>query len=434
MKTNIKLPTAIGLLILIIGLITGIFLIRKTQVFKISADVEAIPKNVRLSNITSNSISISWTSDVESIGFVKWGTDNSNINKVVSEDDSTKSNVHFVTITDIKQSEDVYFKINSNGKDYNNNGIAWQSKTNSTEVSSKTAILASGTILNVDGQTASKALVYLTINGTVISGKTSNEGNFVIPITNYISQIENNNIVEISVINGEQQSAQAVIYSGFIKSIPTIVLGKTYDFRSLTQSDNLTMPQSSLTIPESAEKSSRFEIVRSLPAQAGSADTNIESIKEGEIINTTDPEFFGNAPKSSQIEIQVESELQTGTVTANSNGKWKWSPPNDLESGEHKVTIKWKDASGILRTITRTFIVQASEGPAFVSTPSATPLVTNTPTATSTSTPTAVTTISPKSTVKPTPETGSLTPTIGLFIMGIGTLLSSIFIYKKQDA
>lgn len=90
------------------------------------------------------------------------------------------------------------------------------------------------------------------------------------------------------------------------------------------------------------------------------------------------------------------------------------------------------------KTLTRTFIVNASEGPAFVSTPSASLSPTTVPTVSPTLVPviTPVATIisTPVSTLPPTPETGSLTPTIGLFIMGIGVLMSSFFVYKKQDA
>ena len=160
----------------------------------------------------------------------------------------------------------------------------------------------------------------------------------------------------------------------------------------------------------------------------------IDSIDEGEIITTIIPEFFGNGPQNITLEITVESELQGGSLATNSDGVWNWSPPNNLEPGEHKLTLKWRDETGILRTITRKFIVQAAEGPAFESTPSAT--LSPSPETIPSTTPVAtfIATFTPESTLAPTPETGSLTPTIGLFIMGIGIFMSSFFVWNKSNA
>ncbi len=73
MKRRIKLPTILGVLVLLVGLVAGIFLINKTSVFKLGANVPSTPKNVRFSNITDNSLTVTWTTDIESEGFVKWG-------------------------------------------------------------------------------------------------------------------------------------------------------------------------------------------------------------------------------------------------------------------------------------------------------------------------------------------------------------------------
>lgn len=439
MKKNIKLPTILGVIVLVFGVVAGVILINSQQVFKIGANVDGIPKNVRVSNITDNSATVTWTTDIASKGFVKWGKSELSLGKVALEDDSQANIVHSANIVGIERGSSFYFKINSDGKDYDNQGIAWQAKTLNTKVNSNNNQIASGTILDSDGSTPGKAIVYLTINGGVASAQTSPEGNFVIPLSTYFETIVDTSPIEITVQGGTKGTTQAVIYPKSIKFIPTMILGRAYDFRSAEINNSNQQPESSLTIPESVEVSSRFEVTKSAEEKETVSTLSIESIDEGEIITTTDPEFFGSAPAGSAIEIKVESELQTATISTDSKGKWSWNPPNDLETGEHKLTASFRDANGILRTITRTFIVSASEGPAFESTPSATPLNSAVPTATATaiSTPTSTASAQPKTpiaTMQPTPETGSLTPTIGLFIMGIGLLLSSIFVYKKSYA
>ncbi len=435
MKKNLKLPTLLGVLILFSGLIAGIFLINSSQVFKLSANIEAIPKNVRFSNIINTGLTISWTTDVESKGFVKWGTKQNSLSKVALEENSEKSFVHSVNIIGSEIASDVFLKINSDTKDYDNEGTVWQTKTSINKISPSSLLIASGSILMADGKSPAKALVYLTINGIVLSGITSNEGSFIIPVSTYIETVSDTTAIgisataiEISVNAGLNGTSQAVIYPKAIKSIPTMIIGKTYDFRSLTTNDSNDEPKSSLSIPESVAISSRFEITKTETAQAISTVT-IDSIDNGEIITTTDPEFFGKGPQNTSIEIAVESELQEVALVTDAKGAWKWNPPNNLEPGEHKVTVKWRDASGILRTITRNFVVSASEGPAFESTPSATPHVasTSSPSATPKATKT------PTTTAPPTPETGSPTQTIGLFLIGVGLFLSSLYLHKRPN-
>ncbi|WKZ25304.1 MAG: Ig-like domain-containing protein [bacterium] len=435
-----KLPTIIGIVVLIFGIIAGVFLINSRQVFKLGANIDAIPKNVRFTNITNSSFTVTWTTDIESTGFVKWGTSELTLSKVALGEGIGKNFVHSATIMGINPNTKIYLKINSNSNDYDNNGIPWQETTENIVTTSDQNLIASGNILKPDASTPAVSIVYLTINGIVLSAISSQGGSYVIPISTYISNLPDTTPIEISVQGGQNSLAQAVIYPKYIKSVPTIVLGRTYDFRTLQEDMSGNLPESNLTVPESVEVSSRFEVTKSETTKTVD-NVLVESIEEGEIITTVNPEFFGSGPKNTEIEVIVESEMQSQTITVSSNGSWKWSPPNDLAPGEHKLTVKWRDASGILRTITRTFVVSAAEGPAFEATPSASlsPSPTSTaiattvasPTASSSSTPISAT---PTATLPPTPETGSLTATIGLFIMGIGILLSSIFIWNKQYA
>lgn len=429
MKKNKKIPTLLGVVLLTISLFVGVYLINAKQIFRLGAQGGIEPKDVRIANITNNSISVTWTTEVENKGFIKWNKTNNNLSKVALEEGSNQSNVHFANILGVEEGSDVFFTINSNGKDFKNNDLPWQTKTLKNPVTSDNSIVATGVILSQDGITPASAIVHLLINGVTLSTITSSQGSWVIPISTYIESVSDTTVIEINVNAGTKGVSQAVIYPSAIKTTPIILLGKTYDFRTLTVENSGSLPQSRLTVPESVEVSSRFEIDKNKD-QSVKTTVTLDSVDEGEIITTTNPEFFGTGPNDSAIIIAVESELQSQTVSVNKNGDWTWSPPNNLEPGGHTVIVKWYDANGIARTLTRNFVVSAAEGPAFVATPSATTIATSTPLATTM--PRATSTSI--ATAPPTPETGSLTATLGLFIMGIGMLLGSVYVLNKEYA
>lgn len=439
MRSKIKLPTILGLIILVIGTLAGIFLINSEQEFRLGADISYQPQDVRVTNIGDKTVTITWTTQRETEGFIKWGTSQRTLNKIVIEDGGgTSSLVHSATILDADPNTTIYFKINSGGTDYDNNGIPWQAQTKTQTVKSLNQIFASGSIFDSSGQSSVQALIYLTINGEQFSAKTSSEGNFILPLSQYLNISDVNTLAELNVNAGNIGNSSAVIHIKNLKNIPAIILGKSYDFRSIETIDTTTLPESKINSPEYVERSSRFEVSRS-NTQPSLNNVSVESIEDGEIILTTEPEFFGLAPAGTKIEVIVESEMQSANISAGSSGRWSWSPPNNLEPGEHKLTIKWIDASGITKTITRTFYVQAAEGPAFVSTPSATLTPTATATATATTiasslptnsaTPTSLATTS--ATPSPTPETGGLTPSLLMFISGLVIFVIG-YIYNKN--
>ncbi|HCC08654.1 TPA: hypothetical protein DEP81_01590 [Candidatus Woesebacteria bacterium] len=168
----------------------------------------------------------------------------------------------------------------------------------------------------------------------------------------------------------------------------------------------------------------------------------MDSVNEGETVTSDKPQFFGDGPTGEKITITVHSETEiAGTTTVLSNGSWNWSPPTNLSEGPHTVTISWIDTSGITRTLTRNFVVQAGELPAFVASSSATPTSTKSPTPAPVkspssspvkTTPTAISTSTSTATPAALPQSGSLTPTILLFMMGLGVLSFSFYTWKTS--
>lgn len=449
---NKKLPTLFGLLILTSGIALGVVLLQNRQIFRLGAEPSAVPKDVRITNINSGSFTVTWITEEETPGFVSWAESQS-LGNTAQNEVGDRSIIHSATIEGLTSETTYYFKINSAGVDFDNNGIPWQVKTAATFSDTPASFLISGVVITPSGSPAKGVLVVAQLAGaSPLSSVTNEDGNWVMTLSNALSQdlksrasySDASTIIEISVQAGPAGVATAKIYPKDANPTPTIVLGQIHDFRNLSTSKSEELPESSLVLPEGPIPTPQGEF------EPGAVDeqkpvtiegVTIESIDEGEVVTSTDPEFFGEGPPGTTVSITVESTPVTDEITISSFGTWSWNPTQPLSEGVHKITITWKDKDGILQSLTRNFVVQAAEGPAFESTPSATtptPTPTNTPTPSATPTPTS--TIAPTQTPTPTPtlalqpsatptpdlpESGSLTPTIAGIIMGLGFLFFS---------
>lgn len=446
-----RIPTILGLVVLVFGLAAGLVLLQGRQIFRLGASADLAPDNIKVSNASDTSFTVSWVTSKESLGFIKYGKTVSVLDKVASDANKTPSFTHTVSVSGLTANTSYFFKINSGGQDFDNNGAPWQGATGAVLPTVKTS-LVSGSVLTASGTAVENALVFIVAGGGApLSTTTSKNGNWIIPLSSartinlndYITIEEAGTLLEITVYAGQDGIAAAQIYPQSARPSPPIILGQVNDFKNAPVNQLAGLPEASIEVPGNQEQESGFNVDG---ASSGTPPETVtlESVDQGEVVTSTKPEFFGEGPPGETITITVESDPQTTQVTVPGNGDWKWSPPADLPEGEHKVKLSWRDASGILRTIERTFIVQAAEGPAFVSTPSATTTASASPTSTPKVSPTASASASPKGTATgsatPTPtlnpevtNSGFLTPTIALSIMGLGVLAFSALLWKKAE-
>src|SRR5258708_6437487 len=82
-----RIPTLLGLGVLIVGLIAGIvFLGQGFGAFSPRATAQTTPKNIQISNITDNGFTVSFLTDDSTVSFVKYGTTATALNLQVSDD------------------------------------------------------------------------------------------------------------------------------------------------------------------------------------------------------------------------------------------------------------------------------------------------------------------------------------------------------------
>lgn len=438
MKKTLTIPTLLGLLLLLLGLGTGIYLLRQGANLTLFAGSSSIPQQVKITNITEGGFSVSWITDKESLGFLKYGPTADT--PLTAADDRNQISAtaktyltHHITVRDLKPAATYFFRIGMGERLFTNNGQPYQISTAPLAKAPPPASdIAYGTIVDQNGAPVEGAIIYLSLaNTTPLSALSKASGSWMIPLnlarstdlSAFSPYDRQASIEEIFVQVGNRGTATAVTTTRNDSPVPTITLGKNHDFRS-----EITYAGTPSPTPTSGSQFSPP------PLATPSYTLTIFNPKEGERINTQRPEFYGTGPAGENITIEVRSPgPASASAQIDSTGNWRWTPPANLEPGSHTVTIRL--AKGTV--LTRSFVVLAagdSQIPAQTATESATtpsPTPSPSPTATPTTPPGRV---SLPSTQEGTPIPGNLTPTFYLFIMGLALLLLGLFINQKHHA
>ena len=82
----------------------------------------------------------------------------------------------------LKPQTSYFFKINSAGKDFDNNGTAWQAQTTLGTLPILETTIVSGNVLTASSTPVQDALVYVSFGENFFSSQTSQNGSFLIPI------------------------------------------------------------------------------------------------------------------------------------------------------------------------------------------------------------------------------------------------------------
>jgi hypothetical protein len=452
-----RIPTIFGILLLLVGITAGVYLVELgPQPLTTRATPEIIPSQIRITNISDDSFTVSWFTETAALGFIRYGTNASDLSLSALDDREQAGGgkraytTHHTTASNLSGKTTYYFEIVSGSESsvFDDNGQPYSVTTGASLDTEIVADTAHGAVFYPDLTAAEGALVYLTLEGgRSLSTIVVSSGNWVVPLstmrsadlTSFLAYDQSQAILTIEVLGPDGSTASAITYTANDSPVDDIVLGELYDFTT----------QSAEEQPAVSESQFSFEAI-SEPTASESGVT-VNSPEEGEAINTQVPEFFGGGPPGTTLQITLESEVIEASVAVDTEGRWSWAPDETLESGEHFLTLSWLDENGIVQTLTRRFVVYAqgeSSLPAFEATPSATPTPTPTPvelagitptptpisTPTPTPTPTPIPTIAPATPsavatepALPVPGTGMMSIVLGL--LGVSLSVSGVFLH-----
>lgn len=438
---NKQIPSLIGILVILVGIIFTTILARTGTIFTGNASPPSTPKNITITNVTDKSATVSYLTDDRVVGTLSYG-ESKNTEKTALDDRDQLSGqvseyrIHNFTLNNLKPETQYFFSITSKNEKFLNNGDLFSIKTGvSIEDQPNDIKPVVGKLILPSGAAPSEGIVYFgTMGAQNFSSLVKADGSYIIPL-NSVRKADLSSFFDFAsssdikiVAIGDGLESKAVISSDQTSPAPTITLSYNYDFRNQEE-------------PLSSPPSGNFPTFDSVgEAVSATSSASITTPKQGAQFSDQQPLFQGTAVPGESVEITIQSDPINTTVTANNGGQWSFRPSTKLAPGNHTITITTKNSEGILQTIKRSFTVYASGDQVTQSaTPSATttpvpspsPSVNPSPSASASISPTpsasSAATASPSPTVAPLPPTGNnstpLFAIVGVTLAIIGAVL-----------
>lgn len=239
--TKFKIPTILGLSIIILGISAGIFLVLKDQTFLSKAAPNLTAQNITVSNISDDSITISWQTSAPVSSFITYGIQNPSETALDDRDinppvEGPKNHsMHYVTIKNLLPKTTYQYKIVSGNSSSN-----IQSFTTSTPLTSQ---IVQGPVIGSafdEGKPLEEAAAYLSIaDATTQSSLVKLGGNFLIPISQIrksdLSEgfsVTEETVAKLTILSTKGQASALFKLGDFAKGLPPITLGENLDLTS----------------------------------------------------------------------------------------------------------------------------------------------------------------------------------------------------------
>jgi len=426
MKKEKRIPTILGLVLLLGTIYLTTRLIGTPKGTSIKASQSCDPVNPQVTNITDTSATISFTT-----------TDNCLTNLSIDgynyENLKTKGKIHYFNVDKIEPNKNYQFDIISDGRKYSSTNYIFKTaqKPNNNIPASN---LAWGKVYTPENNLANQAIVYLNIPGaSPLSALVTSDGYWNISLAVSFNEalsdwflLPNNIEEDIVVLAPDYPTTQIIGNSSRNNPVPDIILGQ----------NNFSPPEAVIIPPQASPDS----LLNSDVKLTEKIDLDILNPKNNETINSLKPDIFGTALPNSKLKIKIESPVVLNdTIDTDENGEWNWSPSQNLTPGNHTITVTDEKNNQIKRN----FIVLAAESskPAFSASESASKITitpTKTPTPSKISTPVPTKKITPTdipptrpSTASGIPKTGVTLPTVVLIALSILSITLGLAYSKK---
>lgn len=426
-----KIPTIIGLLLVVFAVMIFRYAFDRITPLLTRASVSHAPKNMTVTNITDSSFTVTWITDEPTNGSVRLEGGGMFFDERYAEASSKTRTApaayttHSVPVRNLKPETVYKFTILSNGTPSLSGGKPYETKTAPVITGLGTGIEpAYGQINAQNGLPLEGALVYLTPeNGQTLSTLSKSTGTWVMPLnlvrssdlTRYVQNAER--IDESLIIRAADGESTALTDTLNDNPVPSMTIGKTYDFRKIQAQ---TTPP-----PQQLAQVSPTPVVLGANTDKTKQTVSIVKPADGSAIPSNLPLIQGTGIAGNQMLITIGIERpMSDTVIIGGDGIWRYTPIKPLPEGKQSVTITTADAQNKTVAITHTFEVLKSGTQVLGD---ATPSATLTPLPTVADEPTPTSSLAGE----PIPDTGFPLPLITLIILGFGLVSSGMVVLRR---
>lgn len=180
--SKFRIPTILGLGIILTGIAAGVFLVLKDQPFFAKAELNAKPEPI-VSNVLSDSVTISFLTDAPLPAFITFGISSADEQNIKDDRDGdnppTARQIHYFTIKNLQSETNYQYKVHV-GR-YTSDVISFKTARQESLQNGFNPVI--GTV-SFNNAPLDQGVVYLAISDAdVQSALITNNGNFLIPLT-----------------------------------------------------------------------------------------------------------------------------------------------------------------------------------------------------------------------------------------------------------
>ena len=241
--SKFRIPTLLGLGIIIFGIAAGSYLVFRGQNITSNASSDTAVQNVTVSNFTDDSVTISWQTSTPTPSFITLGIQSPNEITILDDRDNNPPAggpkdrlLHYATMKNLLPKTTYQYKIIS-GKFLSDTSNFTTAAPLNLQTGLRPVI---GSVVAGD-KPVDEAIAYLSITGaTTQSAVIKNSGNFLIPISQIrkadLSEgfsLSEGNVAKLTILSPKGQATVLFNLGSFDKGLPPVTLGENLDLTSL---------------------------------------------------------------------------------------------------------------------------------------------------------------------------------------------------------
>lgn len=287
-----KIPTLVGLSIIITGIVAGVFIILRGQTFLSQASPNLAPQNVTLTNIDEQSLTISWQTSEALASFVTFGQGSPSEQTALDDRDAITPKprlIHYVTIKNLQPKTTYLLKIVS-GK-FSSDTIKFTTANSPSTQNGFPPVI--GSVLD-GNKPLEDGVVYLSISQAIPqSALVKNLGNFLIPLSfirkddlSDTYQLSDSDMAKLTVISDKGQTTALFKLKSSGQVLPPIKLGQNVD---------LTNPEVSPSPTPTTQELNKYDL-----NEDGQINANDHAI----VLQN-----FGKSPKNKKADLDGDGEV-----------------------------------------------------------------------------------------------------------------------------